>query len=448
MKKSYVLALLFLVTWCFLLNASKLKFHDYFQDSTLRVDYFHTADKKTDIFALDTIYRQGVWAGNPTSLIDTFNNGQYYLEVFEKENDILIYSKGFNSYCGEYKTTTEAAQGIKRTFHETLLLPYPKKTIRLVLKRRDNKNTLHPVYRQEINPSGPINTEAPTSGVTLTRFLDNGAPGKKVDIAFIAEGYKVDEKKQFKKDAISLIDSLFACEPYASRRKDFNITGVFKPSLDSGPDEPLAGKFKNTAISSSFNALNLPRYLLTRDNQALRDIAAHVPYDTLVILVNSERYGGGGLYNTYCILCSRNTWKNYLLHHEIGHSFAGLADEYYGSPVAYNDFFKAGTEPTEPNITALLDNSKLKWKHLLTKDTPVPTPWNKNAFDKKNRNQKKIHLANHPHKNHVGAFEGAGYLSRGMYRPMINCIMFTRGNSPYCRVCQDAVNRMIDYYSR
>ena len=95
-----------------------------------------------------------------------------------------------------------------------------------------------------------------------------------------------------------------------------------------------------------------------------------------------DRYGGGGIYNLFCTFTAHSDWADYLLLHEFGHSFAGLADEYYSSSVAYNDFYPRGREPEEANITALLDPENLKWRDLVAPDTELPTPWEKEAYDR------------------------------------------------------------------
>jgi hypothetical protein len=303
------------------------------------------------------------------------------------------------------------------------------------------------VFSQVIDPSSvDIIKESLTEGVTVFEALNNGDPHQKVDLAFIAEGYAKSEEKKFRRDLDRMTDLFFSTEPYKSRKKDFNIYGVFKASKESGPDEPRKGIFKNTVVDASFNALGLARYMLTDDNRALRDIAAHAPYDSIIIMVNTPRYGGGGIYNFYCLFSSDNTWSTYLLLHEFGHSFAGLADEYYASTVAYNEFYPKGTEPAEPNITALQDKNNLKWKHLVKKGTAIPTPWDKEKFDKMTRGERQAHLESEKFKGLVGAFEGAGYASEGLYRPMVNCIMFSRSDIPYCTVCRDAIEQMIDSY--
>jgi hypothetical protein len=426
----------------------ELMFDAYFTDSTMRVDYYHMADKTSEFISIDKVYKQGTWAGNPDRLIDNFNNGKYYIKVYHAASGKLIYSHGFTSYCFEYMTTDMAAKGIKRTYHETALIPFPKQKVRFTLENRDRQNRLKPLLEQVIDPcSVDIVKESLTEGVTVIEVLNNGNPHQKVDLAFIAEGYTKDEEGAFKRDLKEITAAFFDFEPYKSHKQAFNVYGLFKPSQESGSDQPTHGIFKKTAVGTTFNAMGLYRYNLTEENRALHDIAAHVPYDTLVVMVNSSRYGGGGIYNTYCIF-SRNPVKSvYLFLHEFGHSFAGLADEYYSSRVVYNEFFTPGVEPTEPNITALLDPAKLKWKHLVTKGTKIPTPWGKDKYDKMSARQKRVHRVKPEYRGIVGAFEGAGYASTGLYRPSIDCLMHTSDMQPYCKVCEAAILRMIEYYT-
>lgn len=443
-------------TWLFLsfiftsAVQAQVKFDDYFVDQTMRIDYYHMAAKTTEFISLDKIYLQGKWAGSLNSLIEPFDNGLYYIKVYDIVSGTLIYSKGFSSYCSEYITTDMAGIGIKRTFHETALIPFPKKNIKFEIERRDRENRLKPIFSEVIDPrSIEINKESLIDGVTVSEILKNGDPHNKADLVFIAEGYTQAEEGKFKQDVERVIGEFFKQEPYKSRKADFNIYGVFKASRDSGPDEPREGIFKNTVVGTSFNALGLDRYMLTEENRAMRDIASHTPYDAIVIIVNSQRYGGGGIYNSYCCFTSDNEWSVYLFLHEFGHSFSGLADEYYGSPVSYNEFYPKGIEPVDPNITALLDPAKLKWGHLVKKGTPIPTPWGKEEYEKLPGKDKAAFFQSRSQKlkSTVGAFEGGGYTAAGLYRPMLNCIMFSKGVMPYCKVCEDVISKVIGYYT-
>jgi hypothetical protein len=429
-----------------------IRFNDFFVDKTMRIDYHHTADETMEIIAIDKMYLQGVgttiWAGNPNGLINPFNYGKYYIKVYHETTGHLIYSKGFDSYCSEYITTDMAAKDIKKTYHETALIPYPREKIKFTIERRDKQNQLHPIFEQVIDPhTANIHKEPLITGVTVFEVLKNGPAHSTVDLAILAEGYTKAEVEKFRVDLETIVKILFSQEPYQSYKKSFNIYGVFKPSQESGADEPTHGIYKNTALGASFNALGLYRYMLTEENRALQDIAAHAPYDALIIMVNTKRYGGGGIYNTYCVFSLNEEWSSYLMLHEFGHSFAGLGDEYYASEVVYNEFYPKGIEPIEPNITALLDPGNLKWKHLISNGVQIPTPWEKEKYDQMDDTGKKAHLAKKEYRDKVGAFEGAGYSSKGLYRPMVNCMMFSRANIPYCKVCEAAIIKVIQYYT-
>jgi hypothetical protein len=465
-------------------------FNQYFYDQTMRIDYFHIGDNKTEIITIDQIYLYGIWAGNKKNMIDNFNNGCYYVKIYDLSANKLIYSKGFDSFFREYTTTDKAEQGILRTYHESVLIPAPKAKVLFSLEKRDKQNNLELLFKREIDPLNVdiIREDITDQTVKIFNHIINGTPDKKVDIVILGEGYSNEKEEKYQSDLKRFSDLLLNSQPYKSYLPNFNIYGVLKFSRQSGADEPRAGVYKNTVLNTTFNSLGSERYLMTEDNKSLRDISAAVPYDAIYIMVNHKRYGGGGIYNLYCTFTSDNQWSEYLFLHEFGHSFAGLADEYYTSDITYNDFFPQGVEPVEPNITAMLDPANIKWKSLLSDGLEIPTPWEKEEFDqmdyqwqkerrglntkiaelKKNKaSQEEIAAAEkeyaekdlaHAQKverylrscknwGKVGVFEGAGYMAKGLYRPMINCIMFSKINKSYCRVCEEAIIRMIKYYS-
>ena len=465
------------------------QFAGFFSDHTLRIDYYHTGDSSQEFVTLDRMYKQGSWAGNPNHLLDSFDNGRYCIKLFDPGSGKLIFSKGFDSYFGEYKTSGPAIRGEKKTFHETALVPYPRHTVRFVIEHRDRNNQLHPLYEKQIDPDSiDIHREEPGGDVRIFKLVSSGPPHHSVDLAILAEGYLSEEVNKVESDLRRVVQEFFQQEPYERYRDRFNITGIFMPSGQSGCDEPRRMIYKNTRVGTTFNSLGLERYMLTEENRAIRDIAAHVAYDALLIMVNHQRYGGGGIYNFYCTFTIDNQWFPYLLLHEFGHSFSGLADEYYTSTTAYNDFYPHGVEPLEANITALLKPDSLKWKQLLTPGIDIPTPWNKMDFDRMGQEYQKVRieinrkiarmiregapeekinevkkeserlsrensrkvaqfLSRSPFREKVGAFLGAGYSSQGLYRPMVDCIMFTTGKKPYCRVCEAAIIRVIRSYT-
>ncbi len=466
----------------------RTRFEEYFLDDTLRIDYFHAGDAKEEWVTFDQFLGQKGWAGSVAHLVDSRQIGHCIAKVLDADTERLIFSKSYNTYFGEYQTTATARRGEKRTFHETVLIPFPKKKIVLAIDARDSANHYRPLLRKEIDPAvSRINREDLCRDVKIFEVLKNGPPHEKVDLVLVAEGYTREQENKFTADVERVRDAFFRQEPYRRFRAAFNIWGVFKPSAESGVDEPDRGVFRNTAVQSSFDSLGLDRYLLTEDNRSLRDITACVPCDVAVILANHSRYGGGGIYNFYCIFTVDSQVFDYLLLHEFGHAFAGLADEYFTSAVAYNEFYPAGIEPQEPNITALLDPANIKWKEWLSPKIPIPTPWGKAEYEKINLefqkkkgeiDQKIVALAREGNREseilnlkgenqalsqkneealrrffrinrylgQVGAFEGAGYASQGLYRPMLDCLMFSLGIKPYCRVCEEAIAQTIAGY--
>jgi len=459
-----------------------------FEDATLRVDLFHVGNATDEVYTVDRVLRQGIWAGSRIHLLDEFDVGSYYARLYDASDGRLLFSKGFDTYFGEYRTTEAAGRGVRRAYHQSILTPYPKRRVRLVIEKRQRDTSLVPLFSTEIDPAAYTVVRDPLDDdVIVVEALAGGDPHAKVDIAILGEGYTRTEEGKFRADLARFTATLFTIEPFASRKADFNVHGVLKPSRDSGPDEPSRGVWKNTSLGATFDSLGSERYVLTEDNRAMRDVAAHVPYDAIYIMVNSERYGGGGIYNLYCTFTTDNQWHRYIFLHEFGHHFAGLADEYYTSSVAYNEFYPRGIEPCEANITALLDPTNLKWKALVSPGTAIPTPWEKAGYDEKDRAYQKIReeinnriatamrsgapaaeveklkaeserlsrahaekmdgdLAASRFVGVVGAFEGAGYAAEGLYRSELDCLMFSKGDKPFCRVCAAHLSRVIDHY--
>lgn len=472
-----------------LIAQNNLEFEKYFFDKTMRIDYFHIGSSKTELFVIDKIYMYDKWAGSTKNLIDHLNNGKYYYKIYDIETETLIYSKGFDTFFGEYISTKDGKEGKIKSFHESALIPYPKNKILFVIEKRNDQNQLEEFYSTEIDPNSIyiIKDKVSDSNVEIFTPVINGEPHNKVDVVILGEGYTKNQRNKFEEDLNRFVQYFFEQEPYRSLKNNFNIYGVFKPSEESGTDLPGANIFVNTVLNTSFWTFGSERYLMTEDNKTMRDLAAFVPYDAIYIQVNHSRYGGGGIYNQFCTYTTDNQFAKYLFIHEFGHSFAGLADEYYTSDVAYSDFHKPTVEPIEPNITAFLIPENLKWKKLLSEGIELPTPWEKDEFDRmsyewlKERNRmnssiaelkrnrapeeqikaaeeeyaikdklqsEKVdkYLKSSKYWNKVGVFEGAGYLSKGLYRPMLDCIMFSKGDKPFCEVCEEAIKNVINFY--
>jgi hypothetical protein len=301
----------------------------------------------------------------------------------------------------------------------------------------------------------------------------SGAPSGKVDLVILGDGYTAREAEKFAADARRLTDALFTYSPFRERAGDFNVWGINPPAVESGVNRPSNGTFRYSPSGTTYDAFRAERYILAFDNLGMRRILQHTPYEFIVILGNSNIYGGGGIYGLYSTVAADSEWSEYLLVHEFGHHFAALADEYYTSDAVYEPSTDR-PEPWEPNVTALHDPVKLKWGHLVKEGTDLPTDWPKEAFEAfqrenqarraqlraDNRPESEMNqlfrseqewvrnlFAQYPATNSVvGAFEGANYEASGYFRSEMNCIMFSREDA-FCQVCSAAVEEMIDLYT-
>lgn len=455
---------------------SQPAFDALFADKTMRVDYYHTGSGGREIIALDRVVSDGAWAGSRTQLVDETNLGPYFFEVVDPRTNRAIYSRGFASIYGEWETTGEPAQGVSRTFAESVRFPWPKQPVQLVIKKRDRQNVFHEVWATLIDPASRFVNAAdrPVEGKVWTVF-ESGPAASKVDLVILGDGYAAADLAKFHADVRRLVDRLFATEPFKSRRADFNVRAIDLPMPRSGVNRPRTADFRQTRVGVSYNIFDSERYALTLDNRAMRDVASAAPYDFLEILINEPQYGGGGIFQDQATAAVDTAFAEYIFVHEFGHHFAALGDEYYTSDVAYETGATDRPEPWEPNVTAMKDPGGLKWKDLVQAGTPLPTPWDKATYEKKSAEiqarRRELRARNAPesemnalfteeqnwstpflkgqeHAGKVGAFEGASYEPKGLYRPETDCIMFSRDDVGFCRVCQRAISRIIDMYSR
>ena len=449
-------------------------FDTFFRGKTMRVDYVHSGGLGQEIIGLDQVVSDGPWAGSRTRLVDGLNLGKYLFEVLDRRTNRVLYSRGFASIYGEWETTAESRE-VYRSFRESLRFPWPKAPVQVVLKARDTENSFHEIWSVVIDPDSRFvnSTDREPMGEVWPLF-ENGSPSEKVDLLVIGEGYTAAEIPKFHADATRLVNALFDEEPFRSRKGDFNVWGLDLPSAESGVSRPRAGQFRRTPLSAEYNIFDSERYVLTYDNRALRDAASAAPYEFLEILVNEAQYGGGGIFNFQATAAADTGFAEYVFIHEFGHHFAGLADEYYTSDVAYETGAAYHPEPWEPNVTALHDPAGVKWGDLIGVDVPVPTPWDKDLFEAgsvaaqqtrrglraagaaetamdalftEQMERETALLGGMEHAGTVGAFEGASYESTGLYRPEVDCIMFTRNPVGFCRVCSRAIERVIDLYA-
>ena len=447
------------------------EFAGWSDGATLRLDYHHGGIGGEEDFALDAMRREGDWPGSRVNLVDPLGLGAYRFEVRDRATGRILFAQGYSSIYSEWETTPEAATR-RRSFHESIRFPFPRRAVQVSVLRRDRDGMFREAAAFPVDPAAPgVRRPAVTGAGAVWTLFESGPPAEKVDLLLLGDGYAAAEVDRFHDDARRLVAALFATPPFRERRGDFNVRAVDRASEDSGVDRPSDGVYRRTALGMTYDIFGSERYALTLDNRAVREAAAQAPYDLLVILMNDAKYGGGGIYNLFATTATRSGSAEYVFVHELGHHMASLADEYYTSEVAY-DTASPIVEPWEPNITACRERSCLKWRDLVAPATPLPTPWEKarfETFDRRIQQRRKAirargapesemdalfkealawtmpFLARQEHTGGVGLFEGAGYRAAGLYRPTTDCIMFTRNPERFCPVCARAIERVIDW---
>ncbi len=439
--------------------------------STMRVDFFHSGNHASELFSLDQVVIEPLpWAGNMAQPIDYTLRGKYLFEIVS--NDAIVWSRSFSSIYGEWETTSEA-HNINRSFHESVRFPAQSDVFELVLKKRAVDNRFEEIWRVELDPNDHlVHRESARYADQVVAIHEGGDPGNTVDLLLMGDGYTTEEHDAFIAKAKELANILFATSPFKERKDDFNIWAVAPAAAQSGVSRPSTGTYRDSPIGATYDAFRSERYILTFDNKSMRRIASSAPYDFIEILTNTEVYGGGGIYGLFSTAAAKSEWAPYLFVHEFGHHFAGLADEYYTSSVAYEAPAEI-TEPYEPNVTALLDPDNLKWKHHVAPNTPLPTPWPKAEYEKhslayqeRRRDMRAANVSEDEmnalfrytkefvetlfeksgQNGVIGAFEGGNYQAEGYYRSEQNCLMFTRSET-FCTVCAEAIEKVIDEYT-
>jgi hypothetical protein len=403
-------------------------FEKFFSDGTLRIDYFYAGNSgKTEVF-FDEMIKEPYWGGPEILPEDKDDMGNVRYNLYDKAGGKLLYSRGTSALFQEWQTTAEA-KTVSRTMSATAVMPFPVSKVIFEIEERNSKTGLFSkIFSLEIDPADYFIRPELRTPCAWKKLTDGGAPANHVDIAFIAEGYDKDEEGKFHNDVLKISEYILSQSPFDEYREQFNIYAVSSVSVESGTDIPGERIYRNTILNSSFYSFDIDRYLTTSDNKQIHNLAANVPYDFIFILVNSNKYGGGGFYNWYAMATSDSEAASMVAIHEFGHNFAGLADEYYTSEVAYSDFYSFEVEPWEPNITTLVDFDS-KWKDMYDKNIPFPTP------------------RKPEYKDAVGVFEGGGYVSKGIYSPKQDCRMNSI-DAEFCPVCKRAIIKKIKYYSQ
>lgn len=423
--KKYLLSLMCLFITLF---PQAQVFSNYFADKTLRIDYLFTGNAEKQEICLDELSSLPAWAGRKHHLSDLPVQGNARIVMWDIDGGAILYKTSFSSLFQEWLETDEA-KTTRKGFENSLLLPFPLRPVEIEITLFDSRGNIRTSMKHRVNPDDILIHQKGIDHITPHKYLlQSGSAGKCIDVAILAEGYTQNEMPIFYKDAAIACESLFAHEPFKAMKKRFNVVAVASPSEDSGVSIPRLGDWKQTAFNSHFSTFYSDRYLTTSRIKSIHNVLAGIPYEHIIILVNTEEYGGGGIYNSYTLTAAHHPKFRSVVVHEFGHSFGGLADEYFYDEDVMTDTYPLDIEPWEQNISTLV-NFAPKWEDMLTKEAPIPTPPAESE------------------KYPIGAYEGAGYSAKGIYRPSIDCRMRTNEYPGFCPVCQRAIQRIIDFYT-
>ena len=403
-------------------------FADHFADKTLRVDYIFNGNASGQAICLDGLSALPTWAGRKHHLAELPLQGNGQIIMRNAASGKTIYTTSFSSLFQEWLETDEA-QNVTKGFENTFLLPYPLQPVEIEITLLDPRCNVRASMKHIVHPNDVLIEQKGNSHITPHKYLlHNDSPEKCINVAILAEGYTLQEMQTFYEDADIACKSIFDHEPFKSMKKRFNVVAVASPSTDSGVSVPRLNEWKHTAFGSHFSTFYSDRYLTTSRVKAIHDALAGIPYEHIIILANTEEYGGGGIYNSYTLTTAHHPMFRPVVVHEFGHSFGGLADEYFYDNDVMTDTYPLDIEPWEQNISTQVDFAA-KWKDMLSENTPVPTSAEVSE--------------NYP----TGVYEGGGYSAKGIFRPAENCRMRTNEYPAFCPVCQRALRRIIEFYT-
>ena len=383
------------------------------QTQTLRVDYMFSGTDKSVEISLDEMSCFDGWAGRRTNLKEVPVRGNGQICMTDAQTGDTLYRMSFSTLFQEWQTTEEATK-VRKSFENVFLLPMPQTKAKVNVHLYDFFGNIVASLNHIVDSSDILISHLNPVAPEHRYLLKSGTPEEKIDVAIVAEGYTAEEMDMFYADAQVAMEAILKHEPFGQYKDRFNFVAVALESQDSGVSVPGEGEWKNTALKAHFNTFYMDRYLTTLRLKNMHDRLCGVPYEHIVILANTDTYGGGGIYNSYTLTTAHHAAFKPVVVHEFGHSFAGLADEYYYDD-QYVEYYYPGTEPWEQNITTLADFES-KWKDMLEA-------------------------------GEAELLEGAGYQSKGVYRPAKDCRMHTNKAENFCPVCQRALGRIIEFYT-
>lgn len=405
-------------------------FEEFFADKTLRADYLFTGNKKNQSVVLDELKSMEGWSGRRSNLDKLPLSGNGQLTMVDKATGVVIYRTSFSSLFQEWLGENEA-ETLSKGYENTFLMPFPKKETLVTVELFNARHEASASFTHTVRPDDILIKKIGQNNVTEYKYLlKSGSPENCIDVVIMAEGYSRGDMQTFYSDAQKACDAIFSHSPFKENKNHFNVVAVASESTDSGVSIPRENVWKSTAVSSHFDTFYSDRYLTSSNVNDIHDLLAGIPYEHIIILANTDTYGGGGIYNSFTLTTAHHSKFEPVVVHEFGHSFGGLADEY-----AYTDvpspLYPYDVEPWEQNITTLVDFES-KWSDMLPKGFVSPT---------------KITKDNYSSTEALGVYEGAGYSMKGIYRPVPDCRMRTNEAKAFCPVCQRALQRLIDFYT-
>lgn len=402
---------------------------------TLRIDYIFSGTDRSQEISLDEMSCFDGWAGRTVNLDKVPVRGNGQISLTDKATGEVLYMQSFSTLFQEWQTTEEATR-IRRSFENVFLLPMPCAEALVRVELYDFRGGICASHMHEVDPSDILIRRITPDAAPHRYILKSGPVQGCIDVAIVAEGYAAGEMELFYEHAGRAVDAILSHQPFGALKDRFNFVAVALESEDSGVSVPGQGEWKNTALSSHFDTFYMDRYLTTLRLKNLHDRLCGIPYEHIIILANTDTYGGGGIFNSYTLTTSRHKAFKPVVVHEFGHSFAGLADEYYYDD-QFVEYYYPDCEPWEQNITTLCDFSA-KWEDMLPRTVSVPSPVpDEQIWDGTGNGKDSL----------IGLYEGAGYQSKGVYRPYYDCRMKTNSPKAFCPVCQRAIARVIDFYT-
>ena len=382
-------------------------------ERTLRVDYIFSGTDKSCTIALDGLSCFDGWAGRRVNLDALALRGNGQIRMHDAQTGRLLYCNSFSTLFQEWQATEEATR-VQKSFENVFLLPMPSEPVDVTVVLYDFHRQVAARLTHRVDPSDILIRRLGNERPETRDILRSGSPEECIDVVILSEGYTAEEMDTFYKDAAVAVESFMNHQVFSELRDRFNFVAVALPSAESGVSVPRRGEWKDTALGSHFDTFYSNRYLTTLHLKRMHDRLAGVPYEHIIILANTDTYGGGGIFNSYTLTTAHHSAFRPVVVHEFGHSFGGLADEY-----AYDDQYEEqyfpGIEPWEQNITTLADFGS-KWESMMGQEG-------------------------------VGLIEGAGYQSKGVWRAAEDCRMRTNAHPDFCPVCTEAIREMVRFYT-